>query len=159
MGLFMNINQKIKDDIARDGVSIISVMSDGENPGFAYTVGLWETYKHPELITVGLPPQAAHGIFGEVMRMLDKGEAIETMKRYDRLANLPLAFINVESKHKEQYMLMLDNHYGAESENIHAMQMLWPDPKGVLPYEAGYDSKYDEAQPMLGSVVVKGDVK
>ena len=31
-----------------------------------------------------------------------------------------------------------------------ALQMVWPDPNGVFPWQPGYDARFRRAQPLLG---------
>nr|WP_315138904.1 DUF4262 domain-containing protein [uncultured Capnocytophaga sp.] len=42
-------------DIEKYGFGVIMVPQTDYLPSFAYTVGLWKSYKHPELITLGMP--------------------------------------------------------------------------------------------------------
>lgn len=42
-------------DVQQHGWHVLKVMEDNEGPAFAYTVGLYHSFGHPELIVVGLP--------------------------------------------------------------------------------------------------------
>ena len=48
-------SNKLTDDIVKYGFEVIMVPKTNYLPSFAYTVGLWKSYKHPELITLGMP--------------------------------------------------------------------------------------------------------
>lgn len=146
-----DVLNKIESDILRDGVSIIGVMGSEDTPSFVYTVGLSETFKHPEIISIGLPAKVFHGILSIIIdEYLSKGEVLSTSATYDKLANLPIAFINVSKFKKEEYMYMLDNYYGESSDDISAIQLLWTDKEGHFPFEAEFDEQMESIQPMLG---------
>jgi hypothetical protein len=42
-------------DVQNHGWHVLKVMEDDRGPAFAYTVGLYHSFRHPELIIVGLP--------------------------------------------------------------------------------------------------------
>ena len=45
--------EKIKDDIVKFKFSVIYVPRDEVGPSIAYTIGLLETLRHPELVIIG----------------------------------------------------------------------------------------------------------
>lgn len=55
--------------IAEHGWYTVCVEADARSPGWLYTVGLSESFGHPELVVVGLKPDAAH----EVLEALSLG--------------------------------------------------------------------------------------
>jgi hypothetical protein len=46
--------QKLVDDVARHGWHLVCVAADATGPGFVYSVGLMQTFDHPEIIMVGM---------------------------------------------------------------------------------------------------------
>lgn len=145
------IEQKMRDDIAKTGLALIASLESESTPGHIYTVGLYEM-GFPEIIIVGLPPQVGHGIIRNIyIQNIANGIQLETSRAYCDFANLPIAFIDVDFAYKKEYMLLLDNYYNDRSNEVPAIQMLWSDKNGKLPYEHGYDPICDAKQPMLGS--------
>jgi hypothetical protein len=57
---------KLTSDIEKYGFGVIMVPQTDYLPSFAYTVGLWKSYKHPELITLGMPIDILHTILNTV---------------------------------------------------------------------------------------------
>jgi len=47
-------------DIETYGWHVIEVPEDDEGPGFAFTIGLFRRFEHPELIVFGLPMNTMH---------------------------------------------------------------------------------------------------
>jgi hypothetical protein len=52
--------QKVLDDIETFGWHCVHIMAEGEFPEYSFTVGLFHTYEHPELIIFGLHSEVAH---------------------------------------------------------------------------------------------------
>jgi len=149
----VDIQKKIKADIERVGWSVVSVFSDGEEPGFSYTIGLSRTFSHPEIIVFGIPPEAAHGMCSSIVKnTLRKGGSAIPGPLYDNIADgYGIRFIRVDSAFRDQRMLLLKLCYD-DPRKVLALQMVWPDPDNKFPWEAGFDHRYDLAQPLLGKV-------
>src|ERR1035437_8186372 len=67
-----------KEAIAKYGHYCVGVGADEDedSPTFTYTLGLIETYTHPELVIVGLPPTLAHQIIADVVVLIKQGRSI-----------------------------------------------------------------------------------
>jgi hypothetical protein len=39
---------------------VVKVFGDDEGPGFAFTIGLYQRFRHPELLVFGLPLDTMH---------------------------------------------------------------------------------------------------
>lgn len=50
--------EKTKSDIQQFGLQVIMIPACDYLPSFAYSVGLWQTHRHPEIICFGLPVEA-----------------------------------------------------------------------------------------------------
>ena len=149
----MDIQEKIKADIERVGWSLISVLSNGEEPGFSYTIGLSKTFSHPEIIIFGIPSKAAHGMCNNIVKnILRKEKSLIPGRLYDKIADgFGITFIQVDGVFRDQRMLLLNLYYD-DPGKVLALQMVWPDPNSKFPWEAGFDHRYDIAQPLLGKV-------
>ena len=82
-----------KDDLLNDtrlnigkfGLQVIMVGSTSYLPSFAYSIGLTQTYNHPEIICFGLPNNLAHAIINDIAEIIEKGEKIVAGKEYDEI--------------------------------------------------------------------------
>lgn len=63
-------------DVEEHGWHVLKVLEDNEGPAFAYTVGLYHSFRHPELIVVGLPLDVGHSVLNIA------GESIRRGVRY-----------------------------------------------------------------------------
>ena len=53
-------------DIEKYGLSVILIEATDYLPSFAYSIGLWQKYNHPEIICFGLGVQTLHNIVNDV---------------------------------------------------------------------------------------------
>lgn len=56
---------KTRSDIEQYGLSVICIEKTDYLPGFAYSIGLWQKYRHPEIISFALTvkTRALHKLF------------------------------------------------------------------------------------------------
>src|SRR5688572_15738807 len=73
---------KTKLNIEKFGLQVIMVNSTSYSPSFAYSIGLWETYKHPEIICFGLTSDLGHAIINDVAEMIKQGLEININENY-----------------------------------------------------------------------------
>jgi hypothetical protein len=126
-------------------------------PPFAYTVGLMKTLDgHPELMIVGLDPGTMQRLLNEVASRAQKlRRPVELGRRYDDILNggLPAEFVRVSEENVATFTGMAARYYRLNGgpERVEALQMVWPDPAGRLPWDEGFDHEtYDALQPVLG---------
>jgi len=76
------INQ-IKINIEEYGLQVMGISATDYLPSFSYSVGLYESYQHPEIICFGLPTDLAHLIINDVANLIRNGEKITSYQDYD----------------------------------------------------------------------------
>src|SRR4051812_43772329 len=69
--------QKIVDEIAEYGWHCENVLANWDSGAFAYTVGLFEKYEHPELAVFGLKPGIASLALLRAVEQLRQGKTID----------------------------------------------------------------------------------
>lgn len=141
--------RKILDDVEQHGLHIVTVPEDEEGPGFAFSVGLWENFEHPEVILFGLPPDVAIDLLNGLADEVDDGKQFVDGTKHDGLlANYPVRFVAVP---REQYRDFLGTaRWAYESDDFPAVQLVWPDKQGRWPWDAGVREAFRELQPVLG---------
>ena len=101
---------------------------------FAYSVGLTETYNHPEIICFGLPNNLGHEIINDVAKIIERGEVIVCGKKYEELFEKSSAkFINVDKKNIEDYFGVAIPYY--ENREFDAIQLIWTDKNDRFPWD------------------------
>jgi len=134
--------------VARRGWSVVSVPAEGPRPPYAFTVGLWHSFAHAEASLFGRDED-------EMVRWLDivAGE-VKTGRVLlpDRLGDDVIGDVEVfprpalASWHRHLFAAALTFYRG---EPVPMLQLVWPDPDGVLPWEPGCAEHCLTLQPRL----------
>src|SRR5262245_58366688 len=70
-------DHKLLADIARVGWAVLAITEDDDGPGYAFSVGLFHTLGHPEIVLMGLRPETAQRLINLM------GEAIRGGQRFE----------------------------------------------------------------------------
>jgi hypothetical protein len=123
--------------------------ADADEPTFGYTIGLWETLKHPEIIIFGLKLDTMHGVLNACGDLVRKGARFEDGgQTADVLEGYDVRFRHLAAKDYARYLGYACRHYGGDW--FPAVQCLWPDQHGKFPGEPGVADFMASAQPVLG---------
>ena len=116
--------------------------SEGE-AAFSYTVGL-TAMGHPEVVVTGLPFDVAQVFLNNIGRDVLEGEQFSAGLLTESLTSpgAPVVFIQAEDV---SGLTAVEQVYG----RVEALQMVWPDSTGRLPWVEGYRNP-PQAQPLLG---------
>ena len=66
--------RKTLSDVKKHGLQIIHVFGNEDNPHFSYTVGLFESYLHPEIIIIGLKRELAQVLLNNMAYDIKNGK-------------------------------------------------------------------------------------
>jgi Domain of unknown function (DUF4262) len=134
-------------EIAEDGFSTLSV---GGTPSFSYTIGLYKSYAHPELIVFGLPPATAAGLLRDIALKAREGTPFNLSEPTDKLlADCDVLFVEVPKSAFAQYALSAVRYYGEEE--FPSFQVVWPSAfDGHYPWDSDADPEFVAIQPVLG---------
>jgi hypothetical protein len=153
--MLRDYEQSIIDNVARYGWQCTKVFDpDGTEPGFAYSIGFWETLCAPELIMFGLDVEMMHELLWLMYHQLKEGAQLADGARWPGL----LEGFDCISRPVHPSQLKIDyfnsalwyRHHRTGSEALHAYQIFWPSAvDGLFPWEAGADAGVRDAQPLL----------
>ncbi len=126
--------------------------TDPPSPAYAYSIGLAEAVGFPDVAVFGLTPVAANGLVTLVADAVRGGTEIplgvELVGLLDN--DLRCVFAPIEpDAWGDWFATGVAWYRGAPSAFV---QLLYPDPNGFLPYEAGFDQRRRLAQPVVGNV-------
>lgn len=140
--------KRVRKDIAAFGCSVIAV--GDEDPPFAYTVGLWSRFKHPELILFGLPTELTADILNAIAAKIEAGAEFKVFSQlHDVGGKFGLHIKPLHGVHLDRYFGFGLRFHGQE---FPIAQVVWPDRAGRFPEESGYDQSYSGLQPVLSGV-------
>ena len=139
---------KLLADVAKYGWHVMGVTEDDEGPAFAYSIGLYRTWQHPEIIIFGLGHDVMHQMINNIVheiknahRFADGDESGEIIQGYDvTFRTVPV------SNYKDYfgYALWFYNGFG-----FPALQCLWPDCYGRYPWDDEYPESMRWRQPAV----------
>lgn len=116
--------------------------------GSCYTVGLWLSLGHPELILFGLPERRAHRLLRVAVERIAAGERWAVGQLVEGLAEgYPLRLQSVHPDHYREYLSY--NRWFYRGAGFEAAQLVWPDPDKNFPDHPDFLSHYQKVQPCL----------
>ena len=140
--------EQTKANIAKYGLQVIMVNSSSYSPSFAYSIGLFETYRQPEVICFGLPGKLGHEIINDVADLIKDGENIKTYSNYYNIFKDSKArFLPVNKGSINDYFGAALNYY--DKTEFSAIQLVWTDRNDKFPWEDNFEEKFIYDQPLL----------
>ena len=108
----------------------------GEKEPFLYTIGLEETYSHPEIMIFGLNRETMHNIVSDIAHDIKNGFKATVNEKTKGLlsGDFEVLFKPVKEQYFENYLGHANRYY---QKPYRAFVMLWPDKNNILPTESG----------------------
>jgi hypothetical protein len=130
-------DRKLLADVEQYGWHVIGIEEDAEGPSFAYSIGLYRTLKHPEIILFGLPVKVMHQIINAIGEEVRSGQRFEHLdESADFLEGYNVAFRTVERRYFPDYLGYARWFY--RSDDFPVLQCVWPDSRHQYPWQPGY---------------------
>jgi hypothetical protein len=150
---------RVHSNLQRSGLHVTAVFGTPTSPSWAYTIGLLE-HGHPELVTIGLSPQSAHGFLAHAFDEAIDGIPLELGRDRHRTwdgsdTDLHVSFVEVPEilwQRPSSLVGTLHAYYGSRGGypcTPRVCQLVWPDMDGRLPWEPGFDESLRRYQPLL----------
>jgi len=121
---------------------------DDEGPAFAFSIGLFKTFGHPEVILFGLKIEAMHGIINAI------GEEVRQGRRFSEgevtsgiIEGFDVRFCKISHDHYSEYFGTASWYY--QSTEYPALQCVWPDRRGRFPWDDDFPESLRAIRPML----------
>jgi hypothetical protein len=128
------IESKLNDDIQRYGWHVLNVLPEAGHPPHSYSIGLFATFGHPEIVVVGLAGDRAHRFINNLVDEIRDGAVFEGGCRYGHiLEGHEVAFVRVDREFYSATFGRAIDYYGSASFPI--VQMVWPDRNNAFPWE------------------------
>ena len=141
--------RKVLDDIAKYGWHCLSILEEDGEPPWAFTIGLFQTWGHPELIIFGLKSTVAHQILNVVAKGLAENRRIDLSRPSDDLLqNGSCVFVEVPDSEYRERVGFARWYY--EGNNFPLYQVVWPSREGYFPWHPKAPDGFRLRQPVLG---------
>ena len=145
--------QKAIDDVRQHGLHIVHVLAEGELPEFSYTVGLYHTFEHPEVLLYGLPREGAHRILNDLADNLRTGQRYIAGETYsDLLKGYRCTFRTIPVG---QYLHLGWAVWFNEGPEFPAVQLVYPDRDGRWPWQDGVTDDFRRHQVVLADAPIE----
>lgn len=146
-----SFDEKLQKIIAEFGWQATYV-PDAE-PHFQYTIGLSDTFKHPDLIVFGLTRELQYAILSTVVKQIKIGKRFDEpgIHSFPDDLTVPVAIRKVHGSQHQFYLGYAMGYYReiGLSGQLKALQIFWPDRTGMFPFEPNCDLHVYDSQPRL----------
>jgi len=127
---------KVRADVDKFGWHCLNVWPEkgNDHPAFSYTIGLTESYEHPEIMVFGLD-EKAHGILNECVQLVRNGnKLVANAPNADVLSGgYDVVFKPIRKECFADYLGTAVRFYG--SRPFQALVLFWPNKEGRFPWE------------------------
>ena len=139
----------IKENIETFGCHLALLEPDNYLSGFAYTIGIYEKFNHPEIICFGLNNNVMGAMLNHACNLIKEGEIFETNKLYDGfLKDYKIQFIEVKKEFYADYVGYAGWYY-ENSFDFPLLQIIWSDKQEKYPWDSDFNSDWKFKQPLL----------
>jgi hypothetical protein len=134
--------------VQHHGWSVMMVPTDDQGPGWAYTIGLWHSYRMPEVAIFGLGMDLSHECLNNLGAATRDGAPLDVEQ----------ARADVIERHTVQLKAVGQGWYRAffgqaidfyRRPPVPFLQVVWPDRRGHFPWETCSDEQVRTCQPQL----------
>jgi hypothetical protein len=141
-------DRKLISDVEDYGWHVAMIAEDDEGPGFAFSIGLYKNFEHPEIMILGLGIETMHGminLIGEEVRQgrrFGVGESVlGIIEAFD------VQFREVARDHYAEYLGSTSWFY--KGKDYPVLQCVWPDKRNRFPWDHDFPDSLRARQPLL----------
>lgn len=143
-------DRKLLSDVQQYGWHVLKILGDETGPEYCFSVGLYYSFGHPEILVMGLPTQAGHQLINLAATQIADGKVFKPAERVNGLLEgFSCSFITIDISHYQEYLGYGIWFYRQLKQPFPAIQLVWPDKQGRLPWESSYDEKFFKLQRLL----------
>jgi hypothetical protein len=142
------LDQTVRRNVEKYGWDVNLVLEEPGTPGWAYSIGLYRSFKHPEVLIFGLAKELAHALINDIGADVRNGKTFRSGARYpELLESVVCHFQNIEKCWYTPFLGRAVAFYNGQ--NFPVLQCIWPDKQSRFPWEADFRRDWLWAQPLL----------
>ena len=145
--MLATLREQVRTQVAEQGWSVITVNGTNTEPAYGYTVGLHSSYRHPELVVIGLPIEVMTELLALACDRVRTGEHFAASMQITDITEHPIAMRNVLPEQVAARLKVTCDFYGHA--DFPALQLVWADDRGLYPWSMGATTAQWLAQPLL----------
>jgi len=148
-------DKRMLNSIETYGWHVIKVMEDEIGPGFGYSIGLFKTFGHPEVIIIGLKLDLIHAIINDIGEDIKNGKKYESGAFYsDIIEGFDCYFVSVDNRYYHDYVGRAQWFY--ENDDFPLIQCIYPTKKNIYPWQSEWPEEIASLQPILTNSKIPG---
>jgi len=141
-------DEKLVADVKEYGWHVVKILEKDETPGWAFSVGLYKNFNHPEIVVFGLNDEVAHSLINAIGDVVRAGNRFAADGLYsDLIDTYSCIFKPVNPVWYHDFLGYANWFYGGE--NYPVLQCIWPDKSHRFPWDPEFNPNWVWAQPLL----------
>jgi hypothetical protein len=143
-------DRKLLADVDRYGWHCLHVHGGADAPSWSFSIGVFQTWQHPELVVFGLGETVAHELLTQLVDRIKAGEKFVPDHDYDDIVEgYRSCFVRVDPQWYPVFLGYAQWFYETK-DRFPVLQLVVPDKEGRYPWEDGYTIT-PGSQPLLVS--------
>jgi|SRR5579864_2536632 len=139
-------------NVRKHGCHIVGIMADDYGPAYAFSIGLFVNYGHPEIVVFGLDGRDAAAIINDIRDRAANGRRYAAGEVSDDiLTGYKVCFIDVPLERYNDYLGTAIWFYRTSPRPFPCLQLVWPDRGGRFPWQEKFEPALKRFQPLLNS--------
>jgi hypothetical protein len=131
------------------GWHCVNVIEDDCHPPWSYTIGLYETWDHPELIVIGRSRATSQAMLKTLSDDIELNSPPDlTDSAGHQLLGMKCHFLEVNDRYFSDYVGFALSYY--RKRRFPLYQIVWPNEKGLYAWDENASNLFKEWQPVLG---------
>ena len=140
--------RKVIADIETFRWHCVRILEEGGGPPWTFTIGLYETWQHPELIITGLSKATAHQVLDNMAVPIKAHRPIDLSTTTEELlTGYACCFVEVP---KQKYFINVGfARWYYRGNDFPLYQIVWPSKEGYFPWHPNATASFKRWQPVL----------
>jgi len=141
-------DRKLLSDIDRVGWHVVMIPEEDGTPGWSFSVGLFKSFNHPEVVVFGLPLELSEQVINGIGADIQKGKTFESGQEYPEILDGVLCTFRPVVRRWYRPFLGYAGWYYRGPE-FPVLQCIWPDKQQHYPWHPKFKKAWLGAQPLL----------
>jgi hypothetical protein len=145
-------DDRIIRNVRTHGCHIAGIIGDEKGPPYAFSIGLFLNYGHPEIVIFGLTRSDSADFINDIRDRAAKGRLYAAGDVSDDLVpGYRCCFVDVPLERYGAYLGTAIWFYAKSPRPFPCLQLVWPDTEGRFPWQTACDADVKRDQPLLSS--------
>jgi hypothetical protein len=132
------------------GWGVVQVPAEDGSPGWAFTVGLWHSYRAAELAMFGLACDLMHELLNQLaQRVKDGRPPLVDTALDDVLEGSARLTVRLADDSWRAALFGISAGFYRATRDVPTHQVVWSDEAGRFPWQDGHPDDFADAQPSL----------